>query len=130
MRRIIRAVLVLSCTSLMFIPALAGASSYLPDCNPGGAAYGTSVCNDVNTQSSDGGNVVIRLISDAINVLSVLVGAAAIIIIIISGIRLVTSGGDSSAVSGAKSGIFAAIIGIVIVALAQTIVILVLDNIK
>ena len=114
----------------MFTPVTAGASSFLPDCSPGNAAYGTSVCNDVNAQASSGNNVVLSLIKDAINILSYLVGAAAIIIIIISGIRFVTSGGEANAVAKAKSGLMAAVIGVVIVALAKTIVILVLDKIK
>lgn len=130
MKRRIYLVLALACLTFMFTPVMAGASSFLPDCNPGGAAYGTSVCNDVNTQASSGNNVVLSLIKDAINILSFLVGAAAIIIIIISGIRFVTSGGEANAVAKAKSGLMAAVIGVVIVALAKTIVILVLDKIK
>ncbi len=126
-----RIILIIATSALMSFPVFAGASSYLPDCSPGGVAYGKPVCNDVNTQSnSTGSNVLITLIKDAINILSFLVGAAAIIIIIISGIRFVTSNGDSNAVSKAKSGLMAAIIGVVIVALAQVIVIFVLNNIK
>lgn len=113
---------------------LAGATSYIPACDTSnstsGTASNTAVCQDVQTQANSGGNIVIRLISDAINVLSFLVGGVALIIIIVSGIRLVVSSGESNAVASAKSGIIAAIIGIVIVVLAQTIVILVLDNIK
>ena len=130
MKRVLLATIFLLCSTFILIPSLAEASSFLPVCDANNPASNTSVCQDVNAQTGSSGNLVIRLIDDAINVLSVLVGAAAIIIIIISGIRLITSGGDSNAVSGAKMGILAAIIGLVVVALAQTIVIFVLDNIK
>lgn len=133
MKRSILAILFSGYMMFIFFPVLAGASSFLPECNPNnpsGTASNTSVCQDVQTQASGGGNAVIRLIIDAINIISFLVGVAAIIIIIISGIRLVTSGGGSNAVAGAKSGIIAAVVGIVVVVLAQTIVIFVLNNIK
>ncbi len=47
--------------------------------------------------------------------------------IIINGLRFITSGGDSNAVSSAKKGILYAIVGLVIVALAQFIVRFVLN---
>ena len=116
-------------------------SSYLPACNgsgtdtngapTGGEANGTLICTDANSNSSNGAqNIIIRLIADVINVLSVIVGIASIIIIIVSAIRLVAGGSDANNAAEARRGIIAAVIGIFIVALAQTIVIFVLDNIK
>jgi len=54
--------------------------------------------------------------------LSVIVGVAAVIMIILSGLRYITSGGDASKVGAAKSSLIYALIGLVIVALAQVIV--------
>jgi len=48
--------------------------------------------------------------------------------IIIGGFKYVTSGGDSTKISSAKSTIFYALIGLVVVALAQVIVRLVLTK--
>jgi hypothetical protein len=62
---------------------------------------------------------IIKLV---INIVSVIVGVVAVIMIIWGGLRYITSGGDSSNVSAAKNTIIYAIIGLVIVALAQFIV--------
>ena len=57
-----------------------------------------------------------------VNILSVLVGIVAVIMIIFGGFRYITSGGESGSVSGAKNTLLFAIVGLVIVALAQVIV--------
>ncbi len=62
------------------------------------------------------------LIGDIINIFSIIVGVVSVIMIIYGGFRYITSGGDSSNVSSAKNTILYAIIGLIIVALAQTIV--------
>jgi hypothetical protein len=70
-------------------------------------------------------NNIIRRI---VNLLSVLVGVVAVIMIIIGGLRYVTSGGSDASVSGAKNTILYAVIGLVIVAMAQVLVHFVLSN--
>jgi lysylphosphatidylglycerol synthetase-like protein (DUF2156 family) len=57
-----------------------------------------------------------------INVLSVLVGITAVIMIIIAGFRYITSGGKQESITSAKNTLLYAVIGLVIVALAQVIV--------
>ncbi len=52
------------------------------------------------------------------NIMLLLVGAVAVIMLIIGGFRYVVSGGDSTAVEGAKNTILYAIIGIVVAFLA------------
>ncbi len=52
------------------------------------------------------------------NILLFLVGAIAVIMLIIGGLRYVTSNGDQNAVTGAKNTIMYAIIGIVVAFLA------------
>jgi hypothetical protein len=52
----------------------------------------------------------------------------AVVMIIIGGLKYITSGGDSGNVTGAKNTILYAIIGLVIVALAQFIVRFVLSK--
>lgn len=49
-------------------------------------------------------------------------GVVSVIMIIIGGLKYITSAGDSGNVSGAKNTILYAIIGLVIVALSQIIV--------
>ncbi len=62
------------------------------------------------------------LISTVINLFSLVVGVVSVIMIIIGGFKYITSNGDSGSVGGAKNTILYAIIGLVIVALAQVIV--------
>jgi hypothetical protein len=61
-------------------------------------------------------------VKTVVNVLSVVVGIVAVIMIIIGGFRYITSGGKQESVTGAKNTILYAVIGLVIVALAQVIV--------
>ena len=74
---------------------------------------------------SDQVNDIIRLV---INIFSLIVGVISVIMIIIGGLKYITSGGDSGNVSGAKNTILYAVIGLVVVALAQVIVRFVLDS--
>ena len=55
-------------------------------------------------------------------IISVVAGIAAVIVIIVSGIRYMTSGGDSQKVSSAKNTMIGAIAGLLIIVLAQTII--------
>jgi hypothetical protein len=78
-------------------------------------------CNTGITEQ-DATNRINSLIATIINILSLIVGVVSVIMIIIGGFRYITSGGDSNNVTAAKNTILYAIIGLVIVALAQTIV--------
>jgi cytochrome bd-type quinol oxidase subunit 2 len=78
------------------------------------------------TQGTTGINNIIR---DIVNIFSLIVGIVSVIMIIYGGFSYVTSGGDSGKVGNAKNTIIYAIIGLVIVALAQFIVQFVLDKV-
>lgn len=69
------------------------------------------------------------LITAVINIFSLVVGVISVIMIIIGGLKYITSGGDSGNVTNAKNTILYAIIGLVIVALAQVIVRFVIERI-
>jgi hypothetical protein len=58
-----------------------------------------------------------------IDLLSYIIGIAAVIMIIFAGFRYVTSGGDSGSVKNAKNTLIYAIVGLAIAALVQVIVI-------
>ena len=64
-----------------------------------------------------------------INIFSIIVGAVAVIMIIVGGFRYITSGGDSGNIGSAKNTILYAIVGLVIVAIAQAIVQFVLNEV-
>ncbi len=81
--------------------------------------------------SSDGGTEKLNsLITKFINILSAIVGIVAVIMIIVGGLRYITSGGSDSNVTGAKNTILYAVIGLIIVALAQIIVRFVLNSVS
>lgn len=57
-----------------------------------------------------------------VNIFSIIVGLVAVIFVIYGGFRYITSGGDSGSVGNAKNTLIYALVGLVIVALAQLIV--------
>lgn len=67
-------------------------------------------------------------IKQIVNILLFVIGAAAVIVIVIGGLRYVLSGGDSTQVSSAKNTILYAVIGLVVAILAYAIVNFVVDN--
>lgn len=81
---------------------------------------GQTCSTTVDSQAAtDQVNSVITLV---INIFSLIVGVAAVIMIIVGGLRYIISGGDSGNVTSAKNTILYAIIGLVVVALSQFIV--------
>jgi hypothetical protein len=87
---------------------------------------GANLDVDSNCQTGvtgeDATNTINNIIATVINIFSFIVGVVSVIMIIIGGFRYITSGGDSNNVTAAKNTILYAIIGLVIVALAQIIV--------
>ncbi len=68
-------------------------------------------------------------IQTAIDIFSVVVGVIAVIMIIIGGLKYIMSSGDPSNITSAKNTILYAVIGLAIVALAQVIVLFVIDTV-
>lgn len=69
-------------------------------------------------------------IKTIVNVLLFILGAIAVVMIIIGGIRYTTSNGDASATKGAKDTILYAVIGLIVAILAYAIVNFILDAFK
>ena len=112
----------------MLMPVTAVAASPCSSVQ-GNIAYGVSAAtNNANsasncsTSGSDLTSGIGKIAATVVNVLSIVVGAIAVIMIIFAGFRYITSGGDSNGVTSAKNTLIYAIVGIVIVALAQLIV--------
>ena len=87
-----------------------------------GAQLDVTSSEDCDINADEPGQKVNNLIAVIINVFSVVVGVVAVIMIIVGGFRYITSGGDSGNVTGAKNTILYAVIGLIIVALAQFVV--------
>ncbi len=69
-----------------------------------------------------GGADLNKVLTAVLNVLSVLAGVIAVIMIIIAGMKYITSGGDAQAVASAKKTLIYAIVGLIVVATSQVIV--------
>lgn len=95
----------------------------------GGANLTNDITGDCETVTNGAGNNVNELVATIINIFSWVVGVVCVIMIIYGGFRYVTAGGDSANVTKAKDTILYAIIGLVIVALAQVIVKFVLSKV-
>lgn len=95
-----------------------------------GSAASSPACQQANSQGGSANRVtgtgnIIRVAS---NILAAITGIAAVIVIIFGGIALITSGGNTEAVTTGRRRIVAAIVGLVIVALAWTITRFITDN--
>ena len=90
-----------------------------PDANtPKGQVY--SGIDVTGNKCDDSG--VESFIGAVVKILSYIVGAAAIIMIVWSGYKYITSGGDSNKVTTAKNTLIYALVGVFIAVLAQVLV--------
>jgi hypothetical protein len=96
-------------------------------------------CQQAQSQGGQNTNRITgtkSIIQAAANIIALITGIAAVIMIIISGIRFITAGGttpgqrsgDPNAIKSAQATLTAAIVGLVIVALAWTITRFITDN--
>ncbi len=79
-------------------------------------------CVPADTQAQNSSADLTNTFRFIVNVFSVIVGVIAVVMIIYGGLRYITSGGDSGKITNAKNTIIYAVIGLIIVALAQFIV--------
>ncbi len=146
-KRFKKQLIVLSATIALLIPGLVpafittGAYAASLSGNAGSTIAGglcEGIENATNGTSGSGGgcannapganNTLQGIAKKVINIFSIIVGIVAVIMIIVGGFRYVTSGGASDKVGGAKNTLIYAIIGLIIVALAQAIVLFVLNQ--
>ncbi len=85
-----------------------------------GACLNTTDANCAGTEDPEG--KVNDLLKQAITLFSIVVGVISVVMIIVGGLKYITSGGESGNVTGAKNTILYAVIGLIIVAMAQFIV--------
>lgn len=110
--------------AVLMVPALAlGVSMSLPqtanakNCDTD-SVLGGAKCARTGEQKGDIGNVI----QDITNVLLFIIGAVAVIMIIVGGIRYTISNGDSSQITAAKNTILYGVIGVIVALLAFAIV--------
>jgi len=125
-RLIITAVVLIGLAVPLAAPAIVSADIQSSLC---GSAQDLSV-NPTSTCKDTGGSEsrFQAILTDIINIFSIVVGVVAVIMIIFGGFKYITSAGNQENIKTAKTTIIYAIIGLVIVALAQIIVKFVLNQ--
>jgi predicted small integral membrane protein len=83
-----------------------------------------TVCKEKNPSEDP----VVHVIRTASTIVALLTGAMAVIFIILGGITMITSNGSPEAVANARKRVIYALIGLIIVALAWTLIAFVTDK--
>ena len=130
MRSLVRfgAVLCLFFTFAMPVPAFAQTDVLADPCSDPVVSKDSPTCQSrtkVNPlKGTDGTLYKISMI------MAVVSGVAAVIMIIVSGFKYITSGGDTQKTAAAKQTLIGAVVGLVIIVLAQTIITFVVNRIN
>lgn len=114
---------------LLIVPVVAAFLMIAAPLQVSAATPKQEVCKGVNftsgstgTECPDASADVSNIVKTVIDVLSWIVGIISVIMVIVGGLKYILSSGDSNNVNSAKNTILYAIIGLVIVLLAQVIV--------
>ena len=110
---------------ISYIPAVVNSAPQDDVCEGIQLTGGGANCNP-----PPGSPTVSGTLETAINILSIIVGVAAVIMIIVGGLQYILSAGDSAKTGTAKNTILYAVIGLAIVALSQVIVNFVLNRVS
>lgn len=113
--------------SVFFVlaPATASADLFTSACTDT-TAQSASTCTSRRTDNPiSGPNGILLKVT---RLIAIVAGMAAVILLIVGGIKFVTSSGDSNGVSSAKHTILYALIGLVIIILAQSIITLIISK--
>ena len=81
-----------------------------------------SVAQTAGASTDCTGSGVTTIVGNAIQLFSIIIGIAAVVMIMIAGFKYITANGDSNNINSAKSTLVYALIGVAIAALAQFLV--------
>lgn len=112
--------------ALVMVSANASASSTNDKLFSGctGSAANSPICQDKNTKDDP----VLNTMKTVANIIALLTGAIAVIMVVVSGISMITSSGNTEAITKARRRIVYALVGLVIVSAAWLIVSFVIDR--
>ena len=86
------------------------------------------IWSNEDCENEEADQKVVGTIKTIINLFSIAAGVATVIMIIYAGFRYIVSGGDEKGVKGAKNTVIYALVGVVLVALVQAIVVFILNR--
>lgn len=124
MKRLVAAISLLLC-----LMAPATALAYNPLGGACQAGVNTSAACSPNGNGSNSTNPINSTLKKVTSIVALIAGIAAVIMIIVGGFRYITSAGDPQKASNARSIVLGAVIGLVIVAAAESIILFVLSKI-
>ncbi len=130
MRKFFISLALLLSLSLPLVPVPALAFNPFVGICSNGAAQASSLCQgqsgDTSQDPLTGTKGLIRGIA---NIIAFVAGLGAIITIIVGGLKYITAAGDANKAKSARDTIVAALVGLVIIALADTLIGLVLSKV-
>lgn len=130
-RTIIKTLIFMQVAGFSFGPTLLVAQPVYAETSKESVCEGVGFVTGENDCSApEGSPSVSSIVKTVVNILSLLIGIAAVIMIMIGGFKYVTSSGDAGNTASAKNTILYALVGLVVAALAQVIVRFVLKNVK
>ena len=112
------AFLLVALSALSLAPQSVDAKDILQDVCPAGSTSETCQSKTTANPLTGTGGLLYKVAT----VVSIVAGIAAVIMIVLGGMRYITSGGDTQKITSAKHTIVGALIGLVIIVLAQTII--------
>jgi hypothetical protein len=128
------AALSLALVPAALVPAVAfaqdNANVNIGNCLSQGSGLTTGTGTTCTAAADTGTQKIQDIVTLIVNIFSIIVGIVAVIMIVVGGFKYITSGGDSGNITSAKNTIVYAVIGLVIVALAQFIVKFVLNKVS
>ena len=111
--------------TLSFTPALVSAYDPLAEACKGVNKSESTACAGQGTTEDPVSNTVKRVT----NIVAVIAGIIAVIMIIYYGFQFVTSGGDPQKAKGARSGIIYSAVGLIVIALATPLIHFIISNV-
>lgn len=130
MKRILTALTTAFIGFMVFLPVVAAAQfdPFNGVCN---GVTDSTVCEDSNVAQSPGSNAIYGrdgVLTKAANIVSIVVGIASVIMIVVGGFKYVTSGGDSGQATSARRTVMFAVVGVLVALFAQAIILFVFDR--
>ncbi len=123
-------IIMLAVTTIASRPVQAAYNPFGQACTTNGGKG--SVCQETGKPQNENGNNSIYgpggILAKAITILDIIIGVAAVVMIIIGGFTMILSSGDSNNVNSARNTILYAIVGLVIAISGQLIVTFVLNR--
>lgn len=123
--------LVLSITTLLFVSSSPAFAFDLFSSACSGKSATSSTCTSAANPGGNGNtaNPIVNVINNAATIIALITGIAAVIVMILGGITMITSAGNTEAVAAARRRVIYAAIGLAIVASSWTIIRFITDKV-